>query len=526
MVLQEEKYPMKFTKMFKKWRIMLFFFVLIVSIIAINPQFDKEGVAIKHISSNSTAAFAGMQNPSPDTPLTAREKIIKVEETAINSPSDYHAALAQIPENTSLSIFTNRQEYIVLKENDLGITVDQVATSNLKKGLELQGGSRVLLQPEEEITEQERTELIAIMEQRLNTYGLSDITIKKADDLLGKKYIAVEIAGASKEEVKDLVASQGKFEAKIGEEVVFEGGKKDITFVCRNDGSCAGIRSCDKVNNGYQCIFEFQISLSGEAAKRHAVITDKVDINISTTGREYLAKPLDLLIDSRFVESLQIDAELKGREATSILISGPGIGVTEEEAMQDALKQMNKLQTVLLTGSLPVKLEIVKLDSISPGLGSAFAKNAFFTGIFAILAVSLVIFIRYRNLKVAIPVVFISLAEIIITLGFAAFIKWNLDLASIAGIIAAVGTGVNDQIVIVDEMLSGEQYYKWKDKIKRAFFIIMAAYATLVAAMLPLFKAGAGLLTGFALVTIIGVTVGVFITRPAFAAMIEVMLEE
>jgi preprotein translocase subunit SecD len=39
--------------------------------------------------------------------------------------------------------------------------------------------------------------------------------------------------------------------------------------------------------------------------------------------------------------------------------------------------------------------------------------------------------------------------------------------------------------------------------------------------MLPLFWAGAGILRGFALTTIIGVTVGILITRPAFADIVE-----
>ena len=54
----------------------------------------------------------------------------------------------------------------------------------------------------------------------------------------------------------------------------------------------------------------------------------------------------------------------------------------------------------------------------------------------------------------------------------------------------------------------------------------MVAFAATVAAMIPLLFAGAGLLKGFAITTIVGVTIGVFITRPAFAAMIEVLFEE
>jgi len=35
---------------------------------------------------------------------------------------------------------------------------------------------------------------------------------------------------------------------------------------------------------------------------------------------------------------------------------------------------------------------------------------------------------------------------------------------------------------------------------------------------------GAGLVKGFAVTTIIGVTIGVFLTRPAFAKIIEVLI--
>jgi preprotein translocase subunit SecD len=106
-------------------------------------------------------------------------------------------------------------------------------------------------------------------------------------------------------------------------------------------------------------------------------------------------------------------------------------------------------------------------------------------------------------------------------------IRHNIDLASIAGILAAVGTGVDDQIVITDEVLYGRQSEeKWLKRMKNAFLIIFAAYITMLAAMIPLFSLGAGVLKGFALTTIVGVTIGVFVTRPAYARMLEVLMEK
>ena len=54
----------------------------------------------------------------------------------------------------------------------------------------------------------------------------------------------------------------------------------------------------------------------------------------------------------------------------------------------------------------------------------------------------------------------------------------------------------------------------------------MSAFSLIVVSMLPLFWAGAGILKGFALTTIIGVSIGVLITRPAFAEIIKLILKE
>jgi len=44
--------------------------------------------------------------------------------------------------------------------------------------------------------------------------------------------------------------------------------------------------------------------------------------------------------------------------------------------------------------------------------------------------------------------------------------------------------------------------------------------------MLPLWWMGAGLIRGFALTTIAGVTIGVLITRPAYAKIIEILMRK
>ena len=158
-------------------------------------------------------------------------------------------------------------------------------------------------------------------------------------------------------------------------------------------------------------------------------------------------------------------------------------------------------------------------------------KYSFYIGAIALLTVGLVIFLRYRRLDIAIPIILTDISEVMIVLGLASLINWNLDLPSIAGIIAAVGTGVNDQIVITDETFrhrgkGRKEIVSITEQIRRAFFIIFTAAATIIAAMLPILGIGAGLLKGFAFTTIMGVLVGVIITRPGYAKVLQEVLRE
>lgn len=524
----------KLKKIVTNARVIVLLIFLALALVSIYPNFAREGVAIRSVLSNSSASFAGIVSPKPTSTPMSREVILSIDNVPIKNIIDYFEKVSSLRQNSTVHIHTNKNDYTlrVGDKKELGLTVYDAPTTNIRKGLDLQGGTRVLLQPEKKLGAEDIDMLIDNMKQRLNVYGLSDLAIKEANDLppplgSGNQYIIVEIAGATKEEVKDLLAKQGKFEAKIGNETVFSGGK-DVRSVCRS-ADCAGIDpnfGCSQSNNQWLCRFRFSITLSPESAERQAQATKDLQVITEENNEQYLEKQLLLFLDDAQVDQLNIGADLKGRAVTDIQISGSGIGLTRQESALNALKNMKRLQTLLITGSLPIKIDIVKMDTISPVLGEEFIKNAIFIGIVAILAVTLVIFVRYRKLKISIPMLITMVSELIILLGVASLIGWNLDLAAIAGIIIVLGTGVDHAIVITDEMLRGKQIHDWKKRLKRALFIIMASYFTTVVAMLPLISAGAGLLKGFAITTIMGVSIGVFITRPAFAIMIEVLLND
>jgi len=450
--------------------------------------------------------------------------ILKINDYEITNDFDFFTAKNNIETRVKLNIKTNRNDYAVVINSPLDLIVGNVPRTKVKTGLDLQGGARGLVKPERKLTPKELADLISIVSYRLNVYGISDVSVRSANDLSGNTYMLVEVAGATPKDLQELIGQQGKFEARVGNDTVFVGGTEEITSVCRNDATCAGIDSCLEVQGGYACRFRFAVYLSEDAAKRHAEITKELTVN-STDQGTYLNKKLNLYLDDKLADSLLISEDLKGKITTQVQVQGSGFGKTKVEAYDAAQASMNKLQTVLITGSLPFKLEIVKLDSISPLLGGEFIRAIILGGGLAFLGVFIVLYARFRNIKISLLIFATMASEVIMTFGLAALIKWNLDLASIAGIIAAIGTGVDDQIVIVDESRISKES-SLKERIKNAMVIVLGAYSTVVASLLPLGWAGAGLLKGFAITTFMGISIGVFVTRPAFADVIRQLQEK
>ncbi len=561
---------MKIPKILTNIKILILIFCLLLAVSAIHPT-NTEGVAIRFIEKESAAYVAGLESPAKNAQPLSHEVITSINGNAIKTVADYYDAISDLEINRTVRLRTEKNSYsiktlpeieleytgeVITKiinetiENetvervieinetiekiigtaDLGITVYEAPKNNIRKGLDLQGGVRVLLTPEEKVDDEIIDQVVENLDQRLNAFGLSDVKIKKSSDLSGNQFILIEIAGLQKKEIESLIGTQGKFEAKINGTTVFRGGK-EIAYVCRSS-DCSGInpsQGCGQTSDGkHSCQFFFTVDLSAEAAERQAGVTKNLDVITSESGSEILSEQIEFYLDDQLVDSLNVGAGLRGRAETTIQITGGGIGNTRDEAVSVTLANMKRLQTILKTGSLPVKLQIVKADNLSPILGKEFLKTAVLIGLLAILVVAAVVFIRYRSIKIALPMIITNISEVVLLLGVAAAFGTNLDLAAIAGIIIVVGTGVDHQIVIADELLSKatQHHSNIKAKLKNAFFIIMAAYFTTVVAMLPLMRAGAGILRGFAITTIIGVSIGVFITRPAYGVMLEHWLKK
>ncbi|MCK9626857.1 MAG: hypothetical protein M0R23_10500 [Bacteroidales bacterium] len=205
--------------------------------------------------------------------------------------------------------------------------------------------------------------------------------------------------------------------------------------------------------------------------------------------------------------------------APSRLVSVSG-STTDSSAAYDEAKN---IKSILSGGRLPVNAILGSTISIPAPLGKQFLDMSVIGGLVAIALIVLFVTFRYRSPKLFIPIIVITSAEIIILIALLGGFG-TIDFSAMAGIIAALGTSIDSQIIITDELLKKKGVMTKEEMqqcINRAFFIIARNVATAVVAMLPLFFSGIVEVIGFATSTIFGALLGLIISRPAYAAIVE-----
>jgi preprotein translocase subunit SecD len=344
---------------------------------------------------------------------------------------------------------------------------------------------------------------------KLNPISLKQITITP----IGSNYLLIDLPGVSIEEARKLALTPGKFEIRIqvnGNEtahVLYGDQVVGVGVPQQEQGSAWGV--------------SFELNDDGAKALRDAAIQYGA---VTNPNAHYLSMYLD--------DNLVFDAPLAPDLAKNIQ-SVPVKSMVATTGTGDAGQQKAKeLQLHLRAGALPVHVTEVGSGEVPAPLGQKFKEQIAIAGLIALALVSIVVSMRYKQPNIIIPMLSTSFSEVIIILGFASlpFIGLQLDLATIAGIIAVIGTGVDHLIIITDEVLSGgfiPPTKVYQSRVNKAFAIIFAAASTVIVAMLPLILfMDSSALRGFAEITIVGVLIGVFIARPAYAVIIQGMLVE
>ena len=397
---------------------------------------------------------------------------------------------------------------ILSDEEKKGLTDEEIKTKSEEKLREyLSEVEATLVNYEDRVSSFTTKQTKNIISTKLNYVGLKDIRVR----IWGEDYILIDLAGMPLEEARNLVAKPGKFEIKI---YINDTETKLI---------CTGA-SIKRVSSYSKDTMTGQWKVPFELTKEASDQFRKMCIEYGAVDNPE-AHPIAMYLDNKEVFKAPLSPSL-AQDIKNGVWSGGGLEATMGGSDQEAMEKAKELETHLRAGALPVKPMIVSEGYIDPILGKNFLKQIFMAIILAIIAVGFIVYIRYREGRIVIPMLITGFSETFIVLGVAAMIGHQLDLPSLGGIIATLGTGVDQLVIITDEVMRGEKRAV-KSLVKRvaaAFSIIFASAATTVIAMTPLAYMQLGVLKGFAIVTIIGIFVGIFITRPAYGNMIKKIL--
>ena len=354
----------------------------------------------------------------------------------------------------------------------------------------------------EGVTEETVDETKQILDRKLNRLGLADIKVRVVDN----KFILIDLAGVTVTDAQDIVGKPGIFEIRIQTtanesiHVLYGGEIVDVSLPTGDQSGNWGV--------------PFTLSEEGALAFQKAAID-------TGATRNRMDHEVSMHLDNELIFSAPLAPDLAASlEVAPLRSMVAQVGGDSQRA--------HDLYIHLREGALPVNVEIIGSGQVTAALGDQFKKQVFIAGVLAMLAAGLMVFLRYRNPKIVVPMVATSFSEVLMMLAVAALLNWQLDLAAIAGLIVVIGTGIDHLVIITDELLyegkmpSGKIYLA---RLSSAFGIIMAAAATTIVAMLPLFGMGFGAFKSFALITIAGVLIGVFIARPAYGRIVGKIMQ-
>jgi len=413
------------------------------------------------------------------------------------------------------------------------ISLLSISLSGLEFGIDFKGGTLFQVQLEEKVTPDKMETIVLIIGERLDAFGLKDTKVNS----LGDDFVSAQIAETDPEKIEhleSLLRTQGKFEATINGELLFEGS--DIIQIYKDASSGYGVIDSGPSQGGETFKWQLPFLLNQKAAENFSrktfhkcsqisfdvqvggsydcentfffidrptnsviIVTQRIlsddtalldagsvleNIPQNTSIDELLKNsglPHFVVNDSNFTSAQLSELEALVQENPTAIVHGSvsaeqkqilaGLGydvveVSQKEAIpwiwtvtgarqvisltpgianlepridnienakifsqllitgtgssrEEAATELKALEVLLETGSLPIGIKSISKETISPLLGKEFLNSALLIGLVGLIIVSLVVFIRYRNLKLVIPILITGASEIIMILGFA-----------------------------------------------------------------------------------------------------------
>lgn len=347
--------------------------------------------------------------------------------------------------------------------------------NSIKQGLDLQGGTHVVLQavetPEAKIDDDALNRTVKIIERRVNELGLTEPVIQRQ----GKDRIIVELPG-----IKDPDQAINM----LGRTAMLE--FKDINGTTVLTGKDLRDARAQMTGSGSQAVVGLEFTDEGGAKF--------ADLTARNIGR-----PISILLDGEVLTSPVVQEAITGGKAQ---ISG-------SRNMEEA----EHLAILLRSGSLPVKIEVMENRTVGPTLGQDSKEKSVVAFSIAIIGIFAFMLLFYRIPGVVADIAL--LLYVMLLLLIMRYLDATLTLPGIAGIILSIAMAIDANVLILEhfkeEVAAGKTLRSAMDKgFSRAFVTIFDSNITTLIAAVILFYLGTGPIRGFAVTLGLGVVLSMF----------------
>lgn len=372
---------------------------------------------------------------------------------------------------------------------------------NVKLGLDLKGGTSLEYKADvDPKSSEDPNEALAgvrdVIERRVNAFGVSEPVIQTKK--VGNEYrVVVELAGVQDpEQAKAQIGKTPTLDFRREptsdelKKMLGEGANQTITGDVFVPTGLTGKNLKNATVQFDQVTGQPQITLQfdSDGTKLFAQIT-----------KDNIGKRLAIYLDGNPIEAPTVQSEIPNGQA---VITG---SYTLDQAKQ-VVRDLN-------SGALPVPIELIGQNIISPTLGQSAISKSLTAGMVGIIAVIAWMLIRYR-----LPGAVASIALLIyVTLFFAIMklIPVTLTLAGIAGFIMSIGMAVDANVLIFERfrenLRNGKTVsFALKEGFNAAWSSIAASNISSLITGFVLYGFGTSIVRGFALTFSLGIVLSMF----------------
>lgn len=347
---------------------------------------------------------------------------------------------------------------------------------SIKQGLDLQGGTHIVLQAEDsgdnKVTDDAVNRVIQILSRRINEMGLTEPLIQRE----GKDRIIIELPGVN--DPDQAIKTIGKTAVMQFKD---EQGNVALTG---NDLKDA------KEQIGQSKQYSVGIDFTDEGAKKFAALTEK------NVGRHI---------------GIYLDGELLTNPVVNEPITGGKAQITGSKTLEEA----KNLAILLRSGALPVKVKVLEVRTVGPTLGQDSKDKSVMAFAVGIAAIVLFMIFLYRLSGFVATMALLVYVLILLFILSPWILNATLTLPGIAGIILSMGVAVDANILIFErfkeEVTDGKTLrMSMESGFRRAFSTIFDANTSVMITAVILIVLGSGTVKGFAITLALGVIVSMF----------------